>query len=139
MFWFKVGVGHKHLSCNAIKGNSYRLLNKQKFICSNFLVIVSVYVAMYYEVSKDDFTLRSLLDLRTFKVFQGSYSSPILNHAFDFSLTEKYFEPFWKSGLAKTEPTGPVLPPLMVWICTCMIAICFTPIGVQLISKIRKI
>ena len=61
---------------------------------------------MHYEVSKDGFTLRSLHGLRTFKVFQGSHSSPILNYAFDFWLAEKYFKPSWKSGPAKTQPVG---------------------------------
>ena len=63
---------------------------------------------MHYEVSKDNFTVWSLLNLRTFEVFQGLHSSPILSHAFDFWLAEKYFEPSWKSGLAKTELAGPV-------------------------------
>ena len=69
---------------------------------------------MHYKVSKDGFTLQSLLDLRTFKVFQDSCFSPILNLAFVFWLAEKYFGPSWKSGLAKTEPTGPVLQPLLM-------------------------
>ena len=43
---------------------------------------------MHNKVAKDDFTLRSFLDLRTFETFQSSYSSPILNHAFDFWLAE---------------------------------------------------
>ena len=67
---------------------------------------------MHYEVSKDDSTLWSLLDLRTYEVFQGLYTSPILNHAFDFWLAEKYFELPQKSGPAKTGPAGPILPPL---------------------------
>ena len=37
-------------------------------------------------VSKDRFTLWSLLDLQTFEVFQGLYSSCILKYAFDFWL-----------------------------------------------------
>ena len=53
-----------------------------------------------------------LLDLRTFEVFQGLHSRPILNHAFDFWLAEKYFEPFWKSDPAKIGPAGPVPLPL---------------------------
>ena len=68
---------------------------------------------MHYEVSKDGFTLQSLLDLQTFEALQGSYSSPILNHTFDFWLAEKYFEPSWKSSLAKTGLAGPVLLPLL--------------------------
>ena len=68
---------------------------------------------MHYEVSKD-FTVWSLLDLRTFEVFQGSHSSPILNHAFDFWLAEKCFEPSWKSGMAKTRLAGPVPLPLNI-------------------------
>ena len=67
---------------------------------------------MHYEVSKDGLTLWSLLYLRNF-VFKGSHSRPILNHAFDFWLAEKYFEPSLKSGQAKTKPAGPVLPPLI--------------------------
>ena len=63
---------------------------------------------MHYEVSKDGFTLLSLLDLRTYEVFQGLHSRPTLNHTFDFWLDENYFEPSCKSGLAKTGPTGPV-------------------------------
>ena len=55
----------------------------------------------------------SLLSLQTFEVFQGSYSSPILNHAFEFWLTDKYFEPPWKSGPAKTRSGRPVPPPLL--------------------------
>ena len=40
---------------------------------------------MQYKVSEDSFTFWDLLALRTFKVlFQGSYSSPIPNHGFDF-------------------------------------------------------
>ena len=54
---------------------------------------------MYALQSFKGWFYRSLLDLRTFKVFQGSYSSPIFNHASDFCLD---FEPSWKSGLAKT-------------------------------------
>ena len=52
---------------------------------------------MHYEVSNDSFTLRSLLNLCILKVFQGLYSSPILNHALDV-LAGKYFEHTWKSG-----------------------------------------
>ena len=48
---------------------------------------------MHYEVSKDHFTLWSLLDLRTFEVFQGLHSRLFLNHAFDFWLDDKCFEP----------------------------------------------
>ena len=66
------------------------------------------------QVSKDGFTLWSLLDLRTFEISQGSYSSPILNHAFDFWLAEKYFKSPWKSGPAKTRPAGLVPPPLTI-------------------------
>ena len=43
---------------------------------------------MHYEVSKDGFTLWSLLDLGTFEVFQDLYYRPILNHAFDYWLAE---------------------------------------------------
>ena len=68
---------------------------------------------MHYEVSNDDFTFRSLLDLQTFKVIQGLHSRPILNHAFDFWLAEKYFEPSWKSGSAKTGTPVPVPLPLV--------------------------
>ena len=103
------------LQCNATKGNSYRLLNKQNYNCSSILVIISV-LCMYCEVSKEGFTLQSLLDLRTFEVFQHSYSSPILNHALNFWLAKQYFEPSWKSGLAKTGPAGPVTPPLKCFI-----------------------
>ena len=67
---------------------------------------------MHYEVSKDGFTLQGLVNLQTFEVFQGLHSSPILNYAFDFWLAEKYFEPSWKSGPAKTGPAGPVPSPL---------------------------
>ena len=59
---------------------------------------------MHYEVSKDGLILQSLVNLQTFKVFQGLYSSHILKHAFDFWLAEKYFELSWKSILAKTGP-----------------------------------
>ena len=48
---------------------------------------------MHYKVSKDGFTLQSLLDRRTLKVFQGLHSRPMLNYAFDFWLAKKYFEP----------------------------------------------
>ena len=68
------------------------MLNKQNLICSNILVNICV-LCMHYQVSKDDFTLQSLLDLQTFKVFQGSYFSPIVNHVFDFWLAGKCFEP----------------------------------------------
>ena len=61
-------------------------MNKQNHIYSNFFVIISM-VCMHYKVSEDGFTLQSLLDLQ----IQGSYSSPILNHAFDFWLGETYF------------------------------------------------
>ena len=55
-------------------------------------------VHMYaLRVSKDGFTLRSLLGLQTFEVFQGSYFSPILNHAFGFWLAENISEPPWKN------------------------------------------
>ena len=66
---------------------------------------------MHYEVSKDVFILQSLLDLQTYKVFQGSYSRPILNHAFDFWLDEKHFEPSCKTGPTKTGSAGLVPPP----------------------------
>ena len=75
------------------------------------LVLIGV-LCMHYKVSKDGFILRSLLDLRTFEVFQDPYSSPTLNHAFDFWLAEKYFQPSWKSGPAKTGPAGLVPLPL---------------------------
>ena len=58
---------------------------------------------MHYEISKDGSTLQSSLDLRTFEAFQGSHSSPILNHAIDFWLDEKYFDSSWKSGPAKPD------------------------------------
>ena len=57
-------------------------------------------------------TPQSLVDLRTFEAFQGSYFSPILNHAFDFWLAEEYFESSWKSDPAKTGPARPVPSPL---------------------------
>ena len=38
---------------------------------------------MHYTVLNGGFTLQSLVNLQTFEVFQGSYPSPILNHAFD--------------------------------------------------------
>ena len=60
----------------------YTLLNKHNRICSNILVIISDMT--HYEVAKDSFTVLSLIDLQTLKVFQGSYSNPILNYAFDF-------------------------------------------------------
>ena len=68
---------------------------------------------MHYEVSNDDFTPWSLLDLQTFEVIQGFHSRPILNHAFDFWLAEKSFEPSWKSISAKTGPAVPVPLPLV--------------------------
>ena len=63
------------------------------------------------------FTLWSLLDPQTFEsiprfIFQPLDFSPILNHAFDFLLAEKCFEPPWISDPAKTGPDGPVLLPL---------------------------
>ena len=69
-------------------------------------------LCVHYEVSKDGFTVWGLLDLRTFKVFHGSYSRPILNCAFDLWLAEKYFEPTWKSGSAKIGPARLVPLPL---------------------------
>ena len=51
--------------------------------------------------------LWSLFDIQTFEVIQDQYSSLILNHAFDFWLAEKYFEPSWRSSLVKTGPAGP--------------------------------
>ena len=81
---------------------------------------------MHYEVSKDGFTLWSLLDLQTFEAFQGSYSSPILNHTFDFWLAEKYFEPSWKSSPAKIGLAGLVLPPLLQCkFCCCHVVHCY--------------
>ena len=68
---------------------------------------------MHYEVSNDDFTFWSLLDLQTFKVIQGLHSRLILNHAFNLWLAEKYFEPSWKSASAKTGPAVPVPLPLV--------------------------
>ena len=50
------------------------------------------------QVSKDGFTLWSLLDLQTY--------------AFDFWFAEKYFKLPWKSAPAKTGPARPVLLPL---------------------------
>ena len=74
----------------------YRLLNKQNCVCSNIIVIISV-LYMHYEVSKDDFTLRSLLNHQTSEVFQGLYSSTFLtSYVFDFWLAEKYFKTSWK-------------------------------------------
>ena len=67
---------------------------------------------MHYEVSKDGFFLQSLLDLRTYEVFQGLYSRPILNHAFDFWLDEKHFERSCETGPAKTGSARLVPPPL---------------------------
>ena len=67
---------------------------------------------MHYEDSKD-ITFWSLLDLQTFKVFQGSYSRPVLNHAFDFWLVENILNLLGKSGPAKTRPAGPDGPPLI--------------------------
>ena len=49
-----------------------------------------------------------LLDLQTFEAFKVC----ILNHAFDYWLADKCFEPTWKSGPAKTGPARPVPPPL---------------------------
>ena len=42
-------------------------------------------------------------------VFQPRY---VLNHLFDFWLAEKYFEPSWKKGLAKTGLARQVPPSL---------------------------
>ena len=67
---------------------------------------------VYYQVSKECFTLWSLLDLQTFERFQHLYSNPILNYVLNFWLAEKYFEASWKSGLAKTGPARLVSPPL---------------------------
>ena len=67
---------------------------------------------MYYKILKGRFYSQSLLDLQTFQVFQSSYSSPVLNHLFDFWLAEKYFEPSWKKGLAKTGLARQVPPSL---------------------------
>ena len=48
---------------------------------------------MHHEVSKDDFTLWSLLNHQTSEVFQGLYSSPFLtSYVFDFWLAEKYLK-----------------------------------------------
>ena len=71
-------------------------------------------LCIHYEVSKDGFTLQSLyLTFELLKYFKIHIAtSPILNHAFDFWLAEKYFEPSWISGLAKIEPAGPVPPSL---------------------------
>ena len=60
-------------------GNILQYTQTQYTYC--FIPIV---LCMHYEVSKDSFTLRSLLDLQTFKVYQGSYSTSILNHTFIF-------------------------------------------------------
>ena len=74
-------------------------------------VIISV-LCMHYKVSKNDFTLWSLLELQTYEVSQGSYSRPIPNYGIDFWLAGKYFELPWKSGLAETRLDRPVPPPL---------------------------
>ena len=79
---------------------------------------------MHYKVSKDGFTLQHLLNLQTYEVFQGLYSRPTLNHTFDFWLNENYFEPSWKSVPAKTEPAGPVPPPLYNRFTYCINANC---------------
>ena len=99
------------VQCNQRK---YRLLSKQHCICSNILVLTYISVlCICYEISKDCFTLQSLLNLRTFEVFQDSYSNSTLNHAFDVCLAEKYFEPPWKSIPAKTIPAGEIMQPLI--------------------------
>ena len=95
------------MQCNWRK---YKLLTKQNRIRLNILVTISV-LSMRYKVWKNGFTLRSLLDLRTFEVFQSSHSNPALKHSFDFWLAERYFEPSWKSGPAKTGLAGSVPPP----------------------------
>ena len=46
--------------------------------------------------------------------FELSKYSKVHIHAFYFWLAEKYFEPPWKSGPAKTGPAGPVPPPLVL-------------------------
>ena len=89
-----------------------RLLSKQQCICSNIFVIISVF-CIHYKVSKDCFTLQSLFNLWTFKIFQDSYSSPTLNHAFDVCLAEKYLEPPWISVPAKTRTAGAIMQPLV--------------------------
>ena len=83
--WYKSRRGTWTLivQCNWRK---YRLLNKQNRVCSNILVIISV-LCMHNKVAKDDYILRNLFDLRTFKIFQSSYSSPILNHASEIILS----------------------------------------------------
>ena len=68
-----------------LKTIDYGLLNKQNCVCS------------------------------TFKVFQGLYSCPILNHAFDVWLAEKYFKPSWKSGQTITGPPR-LVPPSLNWV-----------------------
>ena len=76
-----------------------------------YLVIISV-LYVHHETLKNNFTLWNLLDLRTSNYFKVKCSSPILCHAFDFLLTQKYFEPSWKSGPARTGPAGLVPLPL---------------------------
>ena len=70
----------------------------------NILAIISV-LCMRYKISN---TVLLFGAYSTFEVFQGSYSSPILNHAFNFWF-EKYFELPWKSDPAKIA-TGPARP-----------------------------
>ena len=99
-----VGVAHKRWSCSAIKGSIGCWISKPR-ICSNILRCVVIYCVRYaLWVTKDGFTLWSLLDLQTFKVFQIH----ILDHVFEFWLAEKYFKPLWKkwSGQNWTSWTG---------------------------------
>ena len=56
-------------------------------------------------MTKTRYTVNKTVFAPTFEVFQGLFSSPILNHAFDVWLAEKYFKPSWKSGQTKNRTT----------------------------------
>ena len=90
--WFKSGRSTRTsiMQCN---GRKYTLLNKQNHICSSILVVNSV-LCIHYNISKDGFTLRRLLGLQTFKVFQALYSIPILNPCIWFLVSWKIFWTF---------------------------------------------
>ena len=67
---------------------------------------------MHYKISKDGFTLWSLLDLQTTKYSKVHIPALFLTMHLILGLIEKYFEPSCKSGPAKTGPAGPVPLPL---------------------------
>ena len=97
----------------AMQLKEVKLLNKQNHIFSNILVFIVCYVCIKKFQRMHGYILLSLLNLQISQVLQGSYSSPILNYAFDFWLAEEHFEPSWKSIPAKTGTARLVPPPLI--------------------------